>query len=153
MLKKVLLVAASCALALAVAGYVVYAGNSAPVVPPLSVAETAASGKPYVVKLHAQWCPVCLVTKSIWSDIEAEYSERVNLLVLDFTDEANTDASRAEARRLGLDQFFDEYAGATGIIVVLDGRTKAVRASIHGSREFADYRAAIDEALNGAATR
>jgi hypothetical protein len=62
-----------------------------------------------------------------------------------------TDASRAEARRLGLEPFFDEYAGATGIIVVLDGATRAVTASIKGSRDFAEYRAAIDAALNGTA--
>jgi hypothetical protein len=44
---------------------------------------------------------------------------------------------------------FDEYAGATGTIVVLDGRTRKVTASIGGSRDFAPYRAAIDATLKG----
>jgi hypothetical protein len=77
----------------------------------------------------------------------------VNLVVLDFTTDANTEASRAEATRLGLETFFEEYAGATGTIVVLDGRTREVTASINGSRDFATYRAAIDAALDGAAGR
>jgi thiol-disulfide isomerase/thioredoxin len=129
-----------------------YVGNRAPSVPPVAAAE-AATGKPYVVKLHAQWCPVCMVTKGVWSQIEATYAKRVHLVVLDFTTDANVEASRAEAARLGLTKFFDEYGGATGSIVVLDGRTKEVTASINGSREFADYRAAIDTALAGAPSR
>lgn len=151
MIKKALLGVTLLSAVLVGFGYRMYLGNVAPSVPALSAVEAA--GKPYVVKLHAQWCPVCMVTKGVWSSIEQAYSTRVNLLVLDFTDDANTNASRAEARRLGLETFFDEYAGATGTIVVLDARTKQVTASIKGSRDFADYRAAIDAALNDAGTR
>ena len=76
------------------------------------------------------------------------YSGRVNLVVLDVTNQAHTDASRTEAKRLGLEKLFDEYAGATGTIVVVNGRTRKVTASITGSRDLAEYRAAIDAALN-----
>jgi hypothetical protein len=62
--------------------------------------------------------------------------------------QAKTDASHAEVRRLGLEQFVDEYAGATGIVVVLDGRTKEVTAEIGDSRDFSEYRNAIDATLN-----
>jgi hypothetical protein len=88
-----------------------------------------------------------MVTKGMWAQIEETYSGRVKLVVLDFTNETNTEASRVEAGRLGLEEFFKEYAGATGTIVVLDGRTRQVTASISGSRDFAEYRAAIDAAL------
>lgn len=74
----------------------------------------------------------------------------MNLVVLDFTTEAKAEASKAEATRLGLTKFFDEYGGATGTIVVLDGRTKDVTASINGDRDFTVYRTAIDAALTGA---
>jgi hypothetical protein len=124
-----------------------YLGNPAPAVRPISAVEAAAASKPYVVKLHARWCAVCMVTKGVWSQIEAAYSGRVNLVVFDFTDGASTNASRAEATRLGLEGFFDEFAGATGMIVVLHGRTREVAASFDGSRNFAEYRAAIDAAL------
>lgn len=147
MIKKALLGLISLAAVLTAAGYVMYATNTAPTVPAISAAEAADTDKPYVVKLHAQWCPKCMMTKDVWSQIEDAYSERVNLVVLDFTNQENTDASKAEAARLGLDQFFDEYGGWTGTIVVLDGRTKEVTASINGSRDFAEYRAAIDAIL------
>jgi thiol-disulfide isomerase/thioredoxin len=150
MIKKALLVLTSLGVALIAVGYIMYVRNPAPTVPEISAVEAASPGKPYVVKLHAQWCPICMLTKGVWSQIESTYAGRVNLLVLDFTNQATTDASGAEARRLGLEKLFDEYAGATGTIVVLDGRSREVTASINGNRDFADYRAAIDATLSGA---
>lgn len=150
MIKRVLVVLFVLGAVLAAAGYAMYVGNPPPSVRPIAAADAAKAGKPYVVKMHAQWCPVCMVTKGVWSQIEQTYGTRVNLLVLDFTNDANTEASRAEAARLGLEKFFDEYSAATGTIVVLDGRTREVVASIKGSRDFADYRAAIDAALEQA---
>ena len=152
-MKKVLAGATLLFGALLAAAAILYVRNAAPAVPAVSVAEAQTSGKPYVVKLHAQWCPVCMITKDVWTQIEKAYAPRVNLVVLDFTTDADAEASRAEATRLGLTKFFDEYGGATGSIVVLDGRTKEVTASINGSRDFADYRTAIDAALAGTPSR
>jgi thiol-disulfide isomerase/thioredoxin len=146
MIRKILLGLGLSVVTLAAIGYGLYATNAAPVVPAVS-ADAATSGKPYVVKLHAQWCPYCMITKGVWSQIEDTYRDRVNLVVLDFTNQENTEASRTEALRLGLDSFFEEYVGATGVVVVLDGRTKRVTAEIGGSRNFEEYRAAIDAAL------
>lgn len=134
-------------------GYGLYLSNRAPVVAQIASADATTAGKPYVVKLHAQWCVYCLATKDEWQQIEKAYAGRVNLVVLDFTNEAKTNASRAEAARLGLKEFYDEYEGATGMIVVLDSRTRRVRAEIIGSRDFDAYRAAIDAALTDAAAR
>src|SRR5688572_10487080 len=153
MIRRALLTVALLAAVLTLFAYAMYARNVAPAVPRVSVEEAARTGKPFVIKLHAQWCAVCMVTTDVWGKIEETYAPRVNLVVLDFTNEANTTASRAEAERLGLLKFFEEFSGATGTIVVLDGRTKEVAASINGSRDFAEYRAAIDTALNDAAKR
>ncbi len=148
MIKKTLLVATSLVVLLAAVGFVLYVGNPAPTVQPISAIDAAAPTKPYVVKVHAQWCPICMLTKPAWRRIEATYATRVNLVVLDVTNQATTDASRAEAKRLGLDAVFEDYRGATGTIVVVDGRTKTASAEFHGSRDFPEYRTAIDAALN-----
>lgn len=153
MIKKGLLVVTLLFAVLLAAGSIMYVRNVAPSVPPVSPVAAAKTGKPYVVKLHAQWCAVCMITKDVWTQIETTYASRVNLVVLDFTTDADAEASRVEATRLGLTKFFDEYGGATGSIVVLDGRTKEVAASINGSRDFAEYRAAIDAALAAAGLR
>ena len=145
-IKRNIVAVAVAAAVLAAIGSGLYVTNAAPRIEPVAAAA-ANSGKLYVVKLHAQWCPYCMLTKGVWSKIEAAYRGKVNVVVLDFTTKADTVASRAEAARLGLERFFDEYAGATGIVVVLDGRTKEVTAEIGGSRDFDEYRAAIDAAL------
>jgi hypothetical protein len=88
-----------------------------------------------------------MMTKGAWSEIEKTYAGRVNMVVFDFTTDSTTQASRAEAARLGLQRFFDDYAGATGTIVVLDGRTREVLADLDGRRDFGEYRAAIEAAL------
>jgi thiol-disulfide isomerase/thioredoxin len=152
MLKKVFLVLIALALGASVAGVSLYLSNGAPTVPPVPVPEIANPSRPYVVKLHAQWCPLCMVTKGVWGQIEETYGGRVNLVVLDFTNDATSNASRTEAKRLGLEPFFAEYEGATGIVVVLSA-TKQVTAEIKGSRDFSAYRTAIDGALAGRVPR
>lgn len=150
LLKKALAILIAILAGVAVAGFVMYQGNTAPSVPTIAAADIASASKPIVVKLHAQWCPKCMVTKGVWADVEKEYAGRVHLVVMDFTNDASTEASRKEAQRLGLDRFFEEFSGATGIVVVLHARTKEVAAELDFSRDLPEYRAAIDAALAAA---
>ena len=149
MIKKALLVVTFLAVAMVAVASVMYVRNAPPSVPAISGVDAAKTNRPYIVKLHAQWCPICMLTKTVWSQIEVAYSGRANFVVFDFTNKATTDRSRAEAKRLGLEKFFDDNAGATGTIAVLDGRTKEEAASIHGIRGFDEYRSAIDASLHG----
>lgn len=147
MLKKIAIIVFAGFLALVGTGVAMYFINAAPVAPAISAAEASDPGRPFVVKLHSQWCHLCLITTQVWSQIEKEYSGRVNFLVLDFTDDQTTDASKAAAERVGLGRVFEE-SGSTGVVLVVEGRTKNVTASIAGSRDVAEYRAALDNALN-----
>ena len=144
MIRKLLIAATLMTVALIGTVATLYAINAAPSVSALSVADGA---KPFVVKLHARWCPYCLMQKDEWSQIEAAYAGRVNFVVLDFTNERATERSRIEAERLNLGSFFNDYAGATGLVVVLDARTKKVLAEVGGNQTFEEFRAAIDTAL------
>lgn len=119
-----------------------YVTNAAPREP-----RVEASSKPYIVKVHAQWCPVCMMTRGVWNEIHSFYAGRVSLVVFDVTSGDTVAASRTEARRLGLGAFFDDHSDLTGTIYILDGRTKALIGRLHGDRDFAHYRTAIDEAL------
>src|SRR4051794_1616771 len=113
MIKRILLVLLSLTVAVAAVVTIMYVRNTAPAVAAISASEAANPTKPFVVKLHAQWCPICMTTRSIWSQIDETYSTRVNLLIFDFTNDATTAASRVEAKRVGLETYFDE-TGATG---------------------------------------
>ena len=147
-MRKALTAAVVLVAMLVATGAILYARNSTPAVPAIATVDAAAPGPPWVVKLHAQWCPVCMLTKGMWSQIEERYSGRVRLAVFDFTDEVTTAATRAEAERLGLTGVLEEAGFATGTILVLDGRTKAIVAWINGSRDFDEYRQAIDAAID-----
>jgi thiol-disulfide isomerase/thioredoxin len=146
---RVLCSIAAAAVVLVVAGAGLYVWNEAPVVPAISAAGDARDGRPYVIKLHAQWCPKCLMTKGAWSELQARYDGRVNFLVFDYTTQRTTDASEVDARRVGLGEFF-ENAGGTGSVVVLDGRTREVVSWISGVHDLAEYAAAVDAALGRA---
>jgi len=143
-LRSVLMIALASVVS---AGAIAIVANPTPHVPAIPAAEIIASTQPYVVKLHARWCPVCMVTKGVWSDVQAAYAGRVRFVVLDFTTAATTEESRIEAKRLGLDAMFAEYAGVTGSGLVLDGVSKEVKHELHGSRDLAEYRAAIDTTI------
>ncbi len=133
------------------AGAILVIENPAPEVPLITASEASATTRPYVIKLHARWCPVCMTTKDAWADVQEAYGSRVNLVVFDFTTTATTEASRVRARTLGLEDVFERHSGETGTVLVLDGASKTVREALHGSHNLAEYRAAIDAALNGAA--
>src|SRR5215218_703191 len=99
-MKKILVGVAGVLVALAALGAVMFAVNTAPLVSPVSAVEASSPTKPYVVKLHAQWCASCMMTKGVWAKVGESYAGKVNLLVLDFTNEEKTAASRAAAKRL-----------------------------------------------------
>ena len=131
-------------LVLVAAGLV--ATNPAPRVPAWAAHDPATSAQPYVVKLHATWCPICIATKGAWAEMQRAYAGNVRFVVFDFTDRESTEATRRRASALGLDAVFAEYEGETGTVLVLDGASKEVRQSLHGLRSAADYGAAIDRA-------
>jgi hypothetical protein len=121
--------------------------------PPPEVSVSADLGEPplpYVVKLHARWCPICMATKGAWASVQSAYAGRVKFAVFDFTSAGTTEASRDQARRLGLEAVFDEYEGETGTVLVLDRTSGEVRQALHGLRNQGEYRAAIDAALKDA---
>jgi hypothetical protein len=128
-------------------GVVLFLTNSAPAVPAISAADLAASRLPYVVKLHARWCPICMATKGAWADMERAYAGKAKFVVFDFTDRTTTEASRADAVRLGLTAVFENHEGETGTVLVVDGASKEERQVLHGFRRGTEYGAAIDAVI------
>jgi thiol-disulfide isomerase/thioredoxin len=146
-MRRLLGVLAAAALVLGVAVAALYITNTTPPLPALALADTEDSAKPIVIKMHAQWCPICRATKGAWSELVDRYAERAHLLVLDFTNEQTEAASEAEVRRLKLDGAVEEFYGATGLVLVVDGRTKRVASVVGGIVGTDDYGAAIDAVL------
>lgn len=102
--------------------------------------------RPYIVKVHADWCGTCAMLEPTWRRIESEYRDRARLVVFDVTDRKRLAASRATAEVLGLEAFFDEYKSQTGTIAVLTAQKQTV-AVLRGELDLAAYREAVDAAL------
>lgn len=146
-MKNALFAAAIAVAVFVAASAAAYVWNTAPVVPAISQAEATHSTKPYVIKLHAQWCPICMATTGVWTRVEQAYQGRANFVVFDFTNDSTTARSRSEAVRLGLGDFFETNVGWTGAIAVLDSVDHHEIVSVHGVHRFDEYRSAIDRAL------
>ena len=102
--------------------------------------------KPYVVKIHADWCGTCRMLEPTWLKIESELGDRAHLVQLDVSDRAAAKRSLAEAERLGLGEFFLEYRGSTGTIGVIDGNTFKPVAIMRGESDFSKYQEAVEKA-------
>ena len=119
-------------------------GGSPPPLQPVSAAADAS--RPFLVKIHADWCLVCVSLEPTWRELQRRLGGDARLVVLDVTDGEALARSRKEALRLGLLPFLRSHQTRTGTIAVLDGASRRVLREFHGERRTAPYEAAVAEA-------
>lgn len=110
------------------------------------VSKDTDAARPFVVKVHADWCGTCTALNATWDELQSEVGDGARLVILDVTDRATLQKSQAEAERLGIEGFFAEYKARTGTIGVLRGDNRAKVEVLKGVRDVARYEAAIAEA-------
>jgi len=113
-----------------------------------AISAAADASRPFVVKVHADWCGVCTALNSTWSELGSQLGDGARLVIFDVTDRESLRTSQAEAHRLGLDAFFAEYKSRTGTIAVLRGDTRGKIEVMKGVRNVARYEAAVARARN-----
>ncbi|NUO51987.1 MAG: thioredoxin family protein [Polyangiaceae bacterium] len=69
--------------------------------------------RPKLVLIRADWCGVCHEVEPGIITGYAAYEDKVDLVVLDVTDARAIARSSEIARREGVSEFFDEFAGRT----------------------------------------
>ncbi len=109
-------------------------------------APKACTSKPYVVKIHADWCASCRALDSLWNRIESDLQDQASAVTLDVSDRVAYTESQAAAERLGISEFFQEYRSRTGTIAVLDCTSRKPVAVMSGERDLEKYREAIARA-------
>lgn len=78
-----------------------------------SDARPARFDRPKLVLIRADWCGVCHEVEPGIITGYAAYEDKVDLVVLDVTDARAIAKSSEIARREGVSEFFDEFAGRT----------------------------------------
>lgn len=121
------------------------AGSAAPV-----SAESDAS-KPFIVKIHADWCGTCQRLTPTFEALNEKLGDGARFVVFDVTDRETVAASQAEADRLGIRSFFDNHKSQTGTIAVLHGATREPVVVLGGVTDTSRYEDAVAIATgNGA---
>jgi thioredoxin-like negative regulator of GroEL len=101
--------------------------------------------KPMIVKIHADWCGTCQKLNATMAELESQVGSQATLVVLDVTDREAVERSTAEADRLGIRSFFDQYKGSTGTVAVLTASGEPVSV-MKGELDADKYVAALAEA-------
>ena len=101
-------------------------------------------GKPVVVDIYADWCAKCRKIKPALEALKKEYGSKANFVVFDVTDKANTEASEAKAKELGLEDVFAKYKAKTATVAVMNPGTGEVVELFQKNPNKADYVAALD---------
>ncbi len=102
--------------------------------------------RPIVAIIAADWCPYCKRVDPVINDVRSSYSEKLNFVVFDVTDDATKAASKAKAEKLGLSEFYNDFNGKTSTVAVLKDQKVVYKTSNNVKRE--DYVKAFDKALN-----
>jgi thiol-disulfide isomerase/thioredoxin len=75
--------------------------------------RSADYSRPKLVVIRAEWCPFCKSAQPAIDRAYAPFRDRVDLVVLDVTDDATTSDSEKRADAEGVAAFFAQYRGRT----------------------------------------
>lgn len=101
--------------------------------------------RPVVAIIAAEWCPSCKRIDPVVKEVMAAYSEKLNFVMFDVTNETTKAAAMETAKKLGLSEFFDEYKGKTSTVAILKDKKVVFKTSNNGNKS--DYEKAFDKAL------
>jgi thiol-disulfide isomerase/thioredoxin len=110
---------------------------------PHQVSAADDASKPFVVKIHADWCGTCQKLNATLEDLRQRTGDDARIVVLDVTDRESLARATAEADRLRIRTFFDAYKSKTGTVGILDGVTREPVSILKGETDVAKYEAAL----------
>ena len=96
----------------------------------------------YVIKIHADWCGTCKILEPKLAEVEKELSqEPVRFIILDVTDETNTEQSQDIAAELGIKEVFfrdNKSIQKAGTVAIFDPETKEIIAKLTKNDDIAE---------------
>lgn len=104
-------------------------------------------GKPVVVKITADWCSGCKAIAPTISALQKQYQNKATFVVFNVTDKATTQASEAQAKKLGLGSFFAAHKSQTATVAILDPSNGQVLKLFQKNTNQKDYQTVINSAI------
>lgn len=91
--------------------------------------------KPTVALIRADWCSACKQVEPIIQDLMQSYGDKLNLVVLDVTNEETTTKAMATAKSLGLSSFFEANKKSTSTIGVFKNKREIFKTTHNPDRD------------------
>jgi len=100
-----------------------------------------------VVKFHADWCGSCRALGPVLTDLTNKLDGKPVLFInLDFTNNTTKHQSKLLASSLGIRSIVD-HNNATGFLLVIDSKTKEVKAKLTKNHSVKEMAAEINSLL------
>jgi thiol-disulfide isomerase/thioredoxin len=106
------------------------------------------------VKFHADWCGFCKSMGSVFEELQAKFdTQPVLFITLDHTREFNRKQSAYLAQSLGLNKVWAEHGYKTGFILLIDGKSREVLATLTHQQNLKEMGASLLEAVKKGSTK
>lgn len=102
--------------------------------------------RPTAVRFYATWCGKCKLVDARLSDIQGDFLDKINFVVFEMTDKQTQQESAQKAKNLGLEEVYQHYAPATGLLVLVNAEGKEVETLTYEIPTF-DMRLALKNLL------
>jgi len=93
------------------------------------------AGKPTVALIRADWCSACKEVEPIINDLMQSYGGKVNLVVLDVTNDETTAKAEATAKSLGLSKFFAANKKSTSTVGIFKNKREVFKTMKNSDRD------------------
>lgn len=118
---------------------------------PPKAADVGAGAKIIAVKFHADWCGYCKAMGPVFEELQAKFDQEPVLYVeLDQTRDFGRRQAAYHSRALGLGDVWQENAGKTGFILLIDATTHKVVQRLSYDQDLKQMGNALQEAVRNA---
>jgi thiol-disulfide isomerase/thioredoxin len=97
-----------------------------------------------VAIIRADWCSACKEVEPVLNEVMQDYGDKLNLVVLDVTNDETTAKAAATAKSLGLTSFFEANKKSTSTVGVFKNKKQVFKTTHNPDRSA--YVAAFDKA-------
>jgi hypothetical protein len=103
--------------------------------------------QPLVVLLKSDTCAVCKQIAPLLSRLNKTYQHRSQWVTLDVSNRKTLAQAEKQVKALGIEAFFEKYGNHTGIVAVIDPKSKQILTLLVAEEKPEKYQMALDQAL------
>jgi thiol-disulfide isomerase/thioredoxin len=101
------------------------------------------------IQFYADWCKFCKKLKPSFDELKSSYTDRVEFIILDYTDKETLEITEDIIEERDLKQVVENYAG-TGFIVLVEQKTdgsKTVRGVLNKKLDLDEMKEIVESHL------